>query len=352
MISWGAQNERRFAAEGGNKEVMEKNLPVVDTPAIATPTVMDEPFPDELEDAIISLKKQRNAVILAHYYQESEIQDLADFVGDSLQLSQRARDVDVDVICFAGVHFMAETAKILNPDRIVVVPDRDAGCSLADGCPAPLFAKWLEKYPDHTVISYINCSAEVKALSDVICTSSNAAKIVNALPDDKIVFAPDKHLGRYVMKQSRRDDIVLWQGTCIVHETFSEKKLLALKVEHPEAKIAAHPECEDAILRHADHVASTSGLIKYVKDSDARSFIIATESGILHKMQQEAPDKLLIPAPPEDDSCSCNVCPFMKLNTMEKLYLCLRDLQPQVEVPDEIRVRALRPIERMLEMSV
>ncbi|MEM9491174.1 MAG: quinolinate synthase NadA, partial [Myxococcota bacterium] len=245
----------------------------------------------------------------------------------------------------------AETAKIINPNRTVIVPDLAAGCSLADGCPAPEFARWLEKYPDHTVVSYINCSAEVKALSDVICTSSNAAKIVKALGDEKIVFAPDKHLGRYVSKQSGRDDIVLWQGTCIVHETFSEKKLLALKVKHPDAEIVAHPECEDAILRHADHVASTSGLIKYVAASAARTFIVATEAGILHKMQQVAPDKELIPAPPEDDSCSCNMCPFMRLNTMEKLYLSLRDLTPEVDVPEPIRSRALRPIERMLQMS-
>ena len=309
-------------------------------------------LPDDLEAAIIALKKERNAVILGHYYQDSEIQDLADFVGDSLQLSQTARDTDADVICFCGVHFMAETAKIINPTKKVVVPDLAAGCSLADGCPAPAFARWLEDYPDHTVISYINCTAEVKALSDIICTSSNAAKIVKALPNDKIVFAPDKHLGRYVAKQSGRDDLVLWPGTCIVHETFSEKRLIQLMTQHPEAKVAAHPECADSILQHADEVASTSGLIKFVKNSDAREFIIATEVGIMHKMQAEAPGKLLIPAPPEDESCSCNTCPFMRLNTMEKLYLCLRDLEPEVDVPEEIRLRALRPIERMLEMSV
>lgn len=331
---------------------MSKPLPVVGAPGADAPPVNPElPDADDLEAEILRLKKERNAVILAHYYQESEIQDLADFVGDSLQLSQAARKIDADVICFAGVHFMAETAKILNPTRTVVVPDLDAGCSLADGCPAPAFARWLERYPDHTVVSYINCSAEVKALSDVICTSSNAARIVKALGDRKIVFAPDKHLGRYVMKQAGRDDIVLWQGTCVVHETFSEKKLIALKVQHPQAKVAAHPECDDAILRHADHIASTTGIIDYVKKSDAREFIIATEAGILHRMAQEAPGKLLIPAPPEDDSCSCNMCPFMRLNTLEKLYLCLRDLAPQVDVPEPIRTRALRPIERMLEMS-
>lgn len=315
-----------------------------------TPIELDM-TPEELEEGIAKLKKERNAVILAHYYQESEIQDLADFVGDSLQLSQQAKSTDADVICFAGVHFMAETAKILNPEKTVVVPDLKAGCSLADGCPAPVFKQWLEKYPDHTVISYINCTAEVKALSDIICTSSNAAKIVKALGDEPIVFAPDKHLGRFVSKQSGRDDIVLWQGTCIVHETFSEKKLIELKTRYPDAKIAAHPECEDAILRHADHVASTSGLIKFVKEDDGKEFIIATEAGILHKMQQEAPDKVLIPAPPEDESCACNICPHMKRNTLEKLYLCLRDLSPQVDVPEPIRVAALKPIDRMLEMS-
>ncbi len=308
-------------------------------------------IPLDLEDAIVSLKEQRNAVILAHYYQESEIQDLADFVGDSLQLSQQAQATDADVICFCGVHFMAETAKILNPERTVVVPDLKAGCSLADGCPAPAFAEWLKRYPDHKVVSYINCSAEVKALSDVICTSSNASKIVGALAGEKVVFAPDKHLGRYVAKQTGREDLVLWQGTCVVHETFSEKKLLALRMKHPDAKIVAHPECEDSILRHADHIASTSGLIRFVADSDASEFIVATEAGILHKMQQQAPNKTLIPAPPEDDSCACNMCPHMRLNTMEKLYLCLRDLTPQVDVPEEIRIRALKPIERMLELS-
>jgi quinolinate synthase len=322
------------------------------TLTVADASRADVPPPDEIEDAIRALKKERNAVILAHYYQESEIQDLADFVGDSLQLSQRARDTDAEVICFAGVHFMAETAKILNPTRTVVVPDLAAGCSLADGCPAPAFARWLEKYPGHTVVSYINCSAEVKALSDIICTSSNAAKIIKALgPDEKIVFAPDKHLGRYVSKQSGRDDIVLWPGTCIVHETFSEKKLLRIKLDHPEAEVIAHPECEESILAHAVHIASTSGLIEYVKKAAAPAFIVATEAGILHKMAKEAPGKTLIPAPPEDESCACNMCPFMRLNTLEKVYLCLRDLEPQIDLPEALRLRALQPIERMLEMS-
>jgi quinolinate synthase len=233
----------------------------------------------------------------------------------------------------------------------VVIPDLAAGCSLADGCPAPAFAQWLKSYPGHTVVSYINCSAEVKALSDIICTSSNAVKIVKSLADQKVVFAPDKFLGAFVQRQTGRDDIVLWQGTCIVHESFSERRLLELMAKHPDAEVIAHPECPGAILRHARHVASTSGLIDYVKKSPAQKFIIATEAGILHKMQKEAPGKELIPAPPEDESCSCNECPFMRLNTLEKLYLCLRDLRPRVEVSEPVRVRALQPIQRMLEMS-
>jgi quinolinate synthase len=305
-----------------------------------------------IEADILALKKERNAVLLAHYYQESEIQDLADFVGDSLQLSQAAKQTQADVIVFAGVHFMAETAKILNPDRIVVVPDLEAGCSLADGCPAPVFRKWLEKYPNHKVISYINCSAEVKALSDLICTSSNAVKMVESFPRaQKIVFAPDKHLGRFVMKQANRPDLVLWPGTCIVHETFSEKKLIELITRHPEARVIAHPECEEAILRHAHFVGSTSALIDYARRSPARTFIVATEAGILHKMTQEAPGKELIAAPPEDDSCACNMCPHMRRNTLEKLHACLRDLVPRIELAEDVRVRALRPIERMLELS-
>ncbi|MEO8703432.1 MAG: quinolinate synthase NadA [Kofleriaceae bacterium] len=308
--------------------------------------------PEKLEEGIKRLKVERNAVILAHYYQESEIQDLADFVGDSLQLSQAAAKTKADVIVFCGVHFMAETAKILNPNKVVVIPDLAAGCSLADGCPAPVFAKWLEQYPGHTVVSYINCSAEVKALSDVICTSSNAVKIVKALGDQKIVFAPDRYLGAFVAKQANRPDMVRWEGTCIVHESFSEKRLLAEMVKHPDAEVIAHPECHDGILRHAHHIASTSGLIDYAKKSPKQTFIVATEAGILHKMQQAAPGKTLIPAPPDDETCACNVCPHMRRNTLEKLYLCMRDLSPQIDVPEPVRVRALKPIERMLEMSV
>jgi quinolinate synthase len=326
-------------------------LPVVGNPP------PDEPIEElgmtdaELEEGIKRLKQERNAVILAHYYQESEIQDLADFVGDSLQLSQAAAKTQADVIVFCGVHFMAETAKILNPTKIVVVPDLKAGCSLADGCPAPVFQKWLEQYPGHTVVSYINCSADVKALSDIICTSSNAVKIVKALEGQKVVFAPDRHLAAFVAKQANRPDLVAWQGTCIVHETFSEKRLLELMAKHPDAEVIAHPECHEGILRHANHVASTSGLIEYAKKSPKQTFIVATEAGILHRMQQQAPGKTLIAAPPEDESCSCNLCPHMRRNTLEKLYLCMRDLKPQVDVPEATRVKALKPIERMLEMS-
>ena len=305
----------------------------------------------ELEAEIRRLKAERNAVILAHYYQESDLQDLADHVGDSLQLSQAAAKTSADVIAFCGVHFMAETAKILNPQKIVVVPDLSAGCSLADGCPAPVFSRWLEQYPGHTVVSYINCSAEVKALSDIICTSSNAVKIVKALHGKPVVFAPDRHLGAFVAKQANRPDLVLWQGTCIVHETFSERRLLELMAQHPDAEVIAHPECEESILRHAAFVASTSGLIAHAAQSPKTAFIVATEAGILHKMQQAAPGKLLIAAPPEDESCSCNMCPFMRKNTLEKLYLALRDLAPQVDVPEPVRIRAFKPIQRMLEMS-
>src|SRR4051812_33703600 len=321
---------------------MDRHLPVLGK---QEPTGLSD---EELEAEIIRLKRERNAVILAHYYQESELQDLADHVGDSLQLSQAAAKTKADVIAFCGVHFMAETAKILNPDKIVVVPDLTAGCSLADGCPAPVFKTWLEKYPGHTVVSYINCSAEVKALSDVICTSSNAVKIVKALQNEKVVFAPDRHLGAFVAKQASRPDLVTWQGTCIVHETFSERRLLELMAQHPDAEVIAHPECTEAILRHAHHVASTSGLIDYAKNSPKQTFIVATEAGILHKMAEAAPGKTLLAAPPEDESCACNMCPYMKKNTLAKLYLALRDLAPQVDVPEAVRVRRLAPIPRLL----
>jgi quinolinate synthase len=304
----------------------------------------------ELDEAILRLKKERNAVLLAHYYQESEIQDLADFIGDSLQLAQEARRTQADVILFAGVHFMAETAKILNPDRIVLVPDLEAGCTLADGCPADKFKKWRERYPDAVAVSYINCSAAVKAESDVICTSSNAVKVVEAMPADRtVLFAPDKNLGRYVQKQTDRE-LVLWQGSCIVHETFSQQKISALKVKHPSAKVIAHPECEQVVLDLADFIGSTAALIKYVESSDENEFIVVTESGILHEMGKRAPGKTLIPGPPQNE-CACNECPYMRLNTPEKVYLALRDLEPRIEMDEELRERARIPIERMLALS-
>jgi quinolinate synthase len=296
------------------------------------------------------LKKENNAVILAHYYQESEIQDLADVVGDSLELARKARSTNADVIVFAGVHFMAETAKILNPDKMVLLPDLAAGCSLADSCPAPLFKAFHQLHPDHIAITYINCSAEVKALSDIICTSSNAENIINQIPvDQPILFSPDKNLGNYIIKKTGRK-MLLWDGSCIVHETFSERKIIDLKVKHPEAKIIAHPECEETVLRHADFIGSTSKLLQFVVQDSAQSYIVATEPGILHQMGKLAPTKILIAAPPEAN-CSCNECPYMRLNTLEKLYLCMRDKTPQINLSKEIMAKALHPIERMLEMS-
>ncbi len=303
-----------------------------------------------LEEEITKLKKELNAVILAHYYQESEIQDIADFVGDSLDLARKAKSTSADVIVFAGVHFMAETAKILNPDKLVLLPDLEAGCSLAESCPAPLFKAFREKHPDHISITYINCTAEVKALSDIICTSSNAEKIIQQIPPEKpILFAPDRNLGRYLIKKTGRE-MLLWDGSCIVHETFSERKLIELKLEHPEAKIIAHPECEEIVLNRADFIGSTSKLLKFVQEDSSDKFIVATESGILHQMKKLVPDKILIPAPPEEN-CSCNECPFMKLNTMEKLYLCMKNKEPEILLDPDLMKRALTPIERMLEMS-
>jgi quinolinate synthase len=302
------------------------------------------------EQEIQRLRRELNAVILAHYYQDSEIQDLADFVGDSLQLSQQAGKTLADVIVFCGVHFMAETAKILNPTKPVLLPDPQAGCSLADGCPPHLFRPFRERYPDHLVISYINCSAEIKALSDIICTSSNAEKIINQIPREQpILFAPDQHLGRYLMKKTGRE-LRLWPGTCIVHETFSERKLIQLKERHPLAEVLAHPECAERVLRHADYVGSTSGILNYAKQSPATEFIIATEPGIIHQMVKACPEKTFIPAPGEG-ACACNECPHMRLNTMEKLYLCMKHLRPEITLDEELRQRALRPILRMLEMS-
>lgn len=304
----------------------------------------------DLEEEIQRLKKDLHAVILAHYYQESEIQDVADLIGDSLQLSQHAVKTNADVIVFAGVHFMAETAKILNPSKQVLVPDLKAGCSLAEGCPPHLFKRFREKYPDHIVMSYINCSAEIKAMSDIICTSSNAVKILSRIPiDQPIIFAPDQNLGRYLIKKTGRE-LVLWSGICVVHETFSERKLIQLKVRHPGAKVLAHPECEQRVLQHADYIGSTSGILNYVKQSSDGEFIIATEPGIIHQMEKACPNKTFIPAPPEGD-CACNECPYMKLNTLEKLYLCMKNRAPEIALDEGLRLRALRPIQRMLEMS-
>ncbi len=307
--------------------------------------------PLDLFEAIQALKQKLNAVILAHYYQEPDIQDIADYIGDSLGLSQQAANTDADVIVFAGVHFMAETAKILNPNKLVLLPDLAAGCSLADSCPPEAFAAFKAAHPDHLVISYINCTAEIKAMSDIICTSSNAVQIVRQIPADQpIIFAPDRNLGRYVMQQTGRD-LLLWQGSCIVHETFSEKKIVQLKVQYPQAEVLAHPECEPAVLSHANYIGSTTALLKYCHKSSANSFIVATEPGIIHQMQKEAPEKRFIPAPPTN-SCNCNECPFMRLNTLEKLYWAMKNRAPEIEMPEEVRLAALRPLQRMLEMSV
>lgn len=312
------------------------------------PTPIDPAL--DLEAEILRLKRERNAVLLAHYYQEGEIQDVADFLGDSLQLAQAAKKTTADVIVFAGVHFMAETAKILNPDRVVVVPDMAAGCSLADGCPADRFRAWRQKHPGAVSISYINCSAEVKAESDYICTSSNAEKIVRAIPADKeILFAPDKNLGRWLVEKTGRP-MLLWQGSCVVHETFSLRKIVALRERHPEAKLIAHPECEEALLHLADYIGSTTALLEYTKRDDARSYIVATESGIIHQMRKASPQKEFIEGPPEGN-CACNECPFMRLNTMEKVYLALRDLAPRIEMDATLRERARLPIDRMLALS-
>ena len=318
--------------------------------ATASATAPPAALPKDLFAAIEQLKKDLNAVVLAHYYQEPDIQDIADYIGDSLGLSQQAATTKADVIVFAGVHFMAETAKILNPDKLVLLPDLEAGCSLADSCPPDEFARFKAAHPDHVVISYINCTAEIKAMSDIICTSSNAVKLVNQLPaDQKIIFAPDRNLGRYVMAQTGRD-MVLWQGSCIVHETFSEKKMLQLKMAHPEAEIIAHPECEETVLRHASYIGSTTALLKYVESSQSDRFIVATESGIIHQMEKQVPKKHFIPAPPEAN-CACNECPYMRLNTLEKLYLAMKNKTPEITIPAEIQADALAPIQRMLEMS-
>jgi quinolinate synthase len=314
-------------------------------------------FIDEAIDPTIDLfaeikrlKKEKNAVILAHFYQEPDIQDVADYIGDSLGLSQEAAKTDADIIVFAGVHFMAETAKILSPDKKVLLPDLKAGCSLSDSCPPRLFAKFKEKYPDHMVITYVNCTAELKAMSDIVCTSSNAVQIVESLPkDQKIIFGPDKNLGAYVAKKTGRD-LVLWNGACMVHEIFSQQKIIKLRNRNPGAKFIAHPECEDVILKMADYIGSTTGLLKYTINNPANEFIVATESGIIHQMAKASPNKTFIPAPP-NNSCACNDCPHMKRNTLEKLYLCLKNELPEINVSMDIILKAQKPIEKMLEIS-
>ena len=299
---------------------------------------------------IEKLKQEKNAIILAHYYQEPDIQDVADYIGDSLGLSQMAEKTEADIIVFAGVHFMAETAKILNPHKKVLLPDLNAGCSLSDSAPPALFKAFKDKHPDHIVITYINCSAGMKALSDIICTSSNAQQIVESLPaEQKIIFAPDKNLGAYINKKTGRN-MVLWNGACMVHEIFSLEKITKLKIRHPEAKFIAHPECEEAVLALADYIGSTTGLLKFTGSSSSQSFIVATESGILHQMQKSNPHKTFIPAPPTN-TCACNDCPYMKLNTLEKLYLCMKYEKPEIRMEESLRVAALKPIERMLQIS-
>ncbi len=310
-----------------------------------------DPMPQDLVSEIKRLKREKNAVLLAHYYQEEEIQDIADFIGDSLELARKAQAAKAPLILFAGVHFMAEGAKILNPEAKVLVPDLRAGCSLSDSCPPEAFRKFRALHPDHFVVSYINCSAAIKAQSDVIVTSSNAVKIVNQIPRDRpIIFAPDRNLGRYVANETGRTDMLLWQGTCMVHETFSEKKIAQLKHAHPEALLIAHPECEPTLLEKADFIGSTSALLKFSAENPARTFIVATEEGILYQMKKLSPDKEFIPAPP-NANCACNECPFMKLNTLEKIYLTLRDETNEVTLPDDLRLRALKPLELMLEWS-
>ncbi len=305
---------------------------------------------DALVAAIERLKSDRNAIVLAHYYQEPEIQDIADFIGDSLELSRKAASTDADVIVFCGVHFMAETAKILSPEKTVVLPDLDAGCSLADDCPADAFADFRAKHPDHVVVSYINCTAAVKAQSDLICTSSNAVDLVQQLPADRpVLFAPDQNLGRWVQRQSGRE-LTLWPGRCIVHETFSEEALLELKLEHSDAEVIAHPECQEHLLDLADFIGSTSKLLNRTQSSAAQTFIVLTEPGILHQMKQRVPGKTLLDVPGVD-GCSCNACPYMRLNTLQKLHDCLESLEPAIELEEELRLRALQPIQRMLEMS-
>ena len=304
----------------------------------------------DLFQRISELKKEKNAVILAHYYQDSDIQDIADYIGDSLGLAMEAEKTNAGMIVFAGVHFMAETAKLLNPGKKVVLPDLNAGCSLADSCPPDEFRRFKEAHPDHIVISYINCTAEIKALSDIICTSSNAVRIIESIPEDKpIIFAPDKNLGAYVSKRTGRD-MLLWDGTCMVHEIFSLEKISRLKEQHPDAKVIAHPECEEHVLRQADFIGSTTSLLKYTSEQPDDTFIVVTESGIIHQMEVQSPGKTFIPAPPEN-TCACNECPHMKLNTLEKLYLCLEYELPEVIIEKDLAEKALKPLKRMLDLS-
>jgi quinolinate synthase len=299
---------------------------------------------------IEKLKKEKNAILLAHYYQEPDIQDVADYIGDSLGLAQQAEKTQADIIVFAGVHFMAETAKILNPSKKVLLPDLNAGCSLSDSAPPALFKQFRDKHPDHLVITYINCSAGMKALSDIICTSSNAQKIVESLPADQpIIFAPDKNLGAYINKKTGRN-MLLWNGACMVHEIFSFEKITKLKIRHPNAKVIAHPECEEPVLALADYIGSTTGLLKFSKADPSQEFIVATETGILHQMQKQSPEKTFIPAPP-NNSCACNDCPYMKLNTLEKLYLCMKYELPEITMDENLRLAAKKPIDRMLAIS-
>ena len=305
----------------------------------------------DIRDEILRLKKERNAIILGHYYQRPEIQDLADYVGDSLELSRKAQSTDADVIAFCGVRFMAETAKILAPEKIVVLPDMDAGCSLEDSCPPDQFAAFRAANPDHIALTYINCSTEVKALSDIIVTSSSAEKIVSQLPaDQKIIFGPDKHLGGYLSRKLGRE-MLLWPGVCIVHEAFSETELVKLKAQHPDAPVAAHPECPAHIVEHADYVGSTSGILNFAKTFPGDTLIVATEPHIMHQMETALPNKTFIGAPGADGNCNCNICPYMALNTLEKLYVCLRDLTPRVEIEEGLRLRAKKSLDRMMEMA-
>jgi len=309
-----------------------------------------DPFID-IEEEINSLRREKNAVILAHYYQAPEIQDIADFVGDSLDLSRKAAETDADMIAFCGVKFMAECAKTLSPNKIVVLPDSEAGCSLEDSCPPEDFKKFREKFPDHLALSYVNCSAEVKALSDIIVTSSNAKSILDQIPpEQKIIFGPDRHLGAYLAKESGRD-MEIWPGTCIVHEQFNERELVKLMVRHPKAKLAAHPECPESILKHADHVGSTRSLLEFVTLSEGKEFIVATEQHIIHQMELAAPDRTFIAAPGPDGTCNCANCPFMAMNDMDKLYLAMLNEAPRIEMPEDLRLGALAPLQKMLDMS-